>query len=406
MAMYLKKKDGQEFGPVNMDVMKQWAAQGRVEPSDVVSEDRDSWKPAAEYGELGMEWVVDLPDGGEYGPVNAFALVNLLKEELVRPDSEIRSERRGARAVTGEVLRDAMLERQRELADLESGSDSGARTAVRVSAEKPDARPQPSVAELLRSNQALLEEVGRWRGMYETTREDARRREDLLLGRLDEISEARAGGLAGEERTVSSFKEDLSHLTPAQVQQRYYAARKEARKWRVMYEQERADAREREDRLNLRIEEFTKSEAEMRSMLSATTHRLAAVEENYAKLVRAAESSSGDRDVGLASQLGGMLQAYTDLSQSYDTLFSQLEQRNQELAEAITTRKDLERLAEERFTELEEMVGQEQKAAQQARRQLSELQTTYHQLVRSYREMNDRFIAWRQRLGNGNNGAR
>lgn len=393
MAMYLKKKDGQEFGPVEIDVMKQWAAQGRVEPSDVVSEDRDSWKPAPEYGELGMEWVIDLPDGQEYGPVNALALVNLLRDELLRPESEIRRKDQDDRAVTSEVLRDAMIERQRELEQLETGSSREA-----TAAEK---EPIPSLGELIQGNAALMEEVGRWREMYEAAREEARRHEDLLVARLDEISEARAGGVSEEELGKGRFDEDLAHITPTELRQRYYASQKEARKWQVMYEQERSDARDREDKLSLRIEEFQKSEAEMRSMLSATTRRLATVEENYAKLVKAAESKNGENDVALAGQLGGMLQAYGDLSQSYDTLFSQLDQRNDELSAAVDARKELEQVADKRFTELEEMVYQEQKSADQARRELMTLQTTYHQLVRSYREMNDRFIAWRQRLANG-----
>ena len=402
MPMYLKKKDGQEFGPVNMVVMKEWAAQGRVEPSDVVSEDRDSWKPAPEYNELGMEWVIDLPDGQEYGPVNAFALVNLLRDELLRPESEIRRKDQDLRAVTSEVLRDAMLERQRQLERLETAPETDARQP-----EAPEPRAEgleriPSVTELIQAHASLMEEAGRWREMYESAREEARRREDMLVARLDEISEVRTGSLRDEELPgLDGFDADLDHIAPAQLRRRYYAAHKEARKWQVMYEQERSDARERESRLNLRIEEFRKSEAEMRSMLSATTRRLSAVEENYARLVQAAESKNGDHDVAVAGQLGGMLQAYSDLSESYDTLFAQLEQRDGELAAAIEARKDLERVAEERFTELEEMVYREQKAAVASRQQLISLQTTYHQLVRSYREMNDRFIAWRQRYGVG-----
>lgn len=399
MAMYLKKKDGQEFGPVNMGVMKEWAAQGRVEPSDEVSEDRDSWKPATEYGELGMEWVIDLPNGQEYGPVNALALVNLLKDELLQPESEIRSKAQGLRAVTSEVLRDAMLERQRQLDAMESFPVT---VEPEHDAPEEEVRTVQSVSELSRSNETLEDEASRWREMYEALRDEGRRREDMLIGRLDEISETRMAGVSEQEVGRGGFDSDLDQIAPAELRRRYYASQKEARKWRVMYEQERADGSEREDRLNLRVEEFQKSEGEMRSMLAATTRRLAAVEENYARLVQASESKNGGRDVALASQLGGMLQAYSDLSQSYDTLFSQLDQRNDELAAATDARKDLEKTAEERFSELEEMVYREQKEAVSSRQQLTTLQTSYHQLVRSYREMNDRFIAWRQTFGDGN----
>jgi hypothetical protein len=391
MVMYLKKKDGQEYGPVHVDVMKRWAAQGRVEPSDVVSEDRDAWKPAPEYTELGMEWVVDLPDGQEYGPVHALALANLLKEELLRPESHIRRKGRDDQAVTSEVLLNAVIDGHPDLETWQEGervADPSVRQVAEPGAAKTACAGQEALEQV---NAALTAEVSRWRGMYETARDEALRREDLLVGRLDTTADA-GGGVSEAE---------LRDLGPRELQQRCYAARKEANKWRVMYDQERADARAREDHLHQRLEEFCRSESETRAILSATTRRLAALEANYAALMQAAESGNGRNGVGPAAQFGGMLQAYTDLSQSYDHLQIQLEQREAELAEVQQARAELERVADERFTELEAMVCREQENAREARRQLAVLQTAHRQLVRSYRDMNDRYITWRQRLGSG-----
>ena len=370
MAMYLKKKDGQEFGPVDLDVMKEWAAQGRVEPTDVVSEDRDSWKPAPEYEELGMDWVVHQPDGQEYGPVNASALANLLQEEIALPGTRVHQ--------------------KNEQSGVEEDRPAG------------PAGKELTLEGLIKSNAILEREAAHWREMYESTAVEARRREDQLTARLKEADQFTSPQGEGDDR--SNMPGPEGDLSLADLKQKFYALHREASKWRLMYEQEQAGARAREDDLQARMKQCQESETEMRGLVTTTAQRLAAVEKNYAALMQATETMNGDGDVSLAGQLGSLLQAYTDLSQGYDALQDELEQRNRELAAAQEAHRELERLADERFSEMEEMVCRAQEDAERARRNLGTLQASYQQLVRSYRDMNDRFIAWRQKITGGPSG--
>ena len=46
MSWYLQKNDGETYGPVEMDELQHWAAEGRIAPQDKLSQDNKHWAAA------------------------------------------------------------------------------------------------------------------------------------------------------------------------------------------------------------------------------------------------------------------------------------------------------------------------------------------------------------------------
>jgi chromosome segregation ATPase len=86
---YFRTEDGSVYGPVDIAELCEWAGQCRILPSHEVSQDQMTWVPAGNIPDLKMDWIVDLPDGNTYGPVNALALQDLVREGLVSIDARV-----------------------------------------------------------------------------------------------------------------------------------------------------------------------------------------------------------------------------------------------------------------------------------------------------------------------------
>ncbi len=77
---FLRKSSDRPFGPVTWETLRAWAADGRVEPGDEVSADDGAWRPARDIPDLGMDWLVELPDGSLFGPVPLHAFLGMLRD--------------------------------------------------------------------------------------------------------------------------------------------------------------------------------------------------------------------------------------------------------------------------------------------------------------------------------------
>lgn len=64
-AWYLRVKDGSVYGPVAVSALCEWAAQGRVAPSNEVSHDGEKWMPADSIHALSAYWT-----SGVFGDVH------------------------------------------------------------------------------------------------------------------------------------------------------------------------------------------------------------------------------------------------------------------------------------------------------------------------------------------------
>jgi hypothetical protein len=76
----VKNEQGETFGPVDFETLKAWAKDGRLAPTNTLSEDTTTWSAVTHYPELEMDWVAEVSPGAFYGPIHKLALESLQKE--------------------------------------------------------------------------------------------------------------------------------------------------------------------------------------------------------------------------------------------------------------------------------------------------------------------------------------
>ena len=81
----VKNEQAEVFGPVGLEVLREWARDGRLSPMSVVSEDAAAWSPVASLPGLGMDWVAEVSPGVFYGPIHHQALKELQKNGTIAP---------------------------------------------------------------------------------------------------------------------------------------------------------------------------------------------------------------------------------------------------------------------------------------------------------------------------------
>ena len=200
--------------------------------------------------------------------------------------------------------------------------------------------------------------------------------------------------LGNESSTTAASYKDLAKANDT--------LRKEILKWKTMHEEERESARKRELNLTERINELRRRERAALSRQEDLARRLEHTERGYEMIVKAAESAAGEGEQSaVAAQMSILMDSHNKLSQSYDTLFQQLQEKTQELNQILENRRDLENQSGERIRAMENTLKCEQENADRARHQLAEMQQSHFQLVKSYREMNDRVIRFRQKFESG-----
>jgi hypothetical protein len=272
---HLKKRDGRVFGPVDISTLQRWASEGRVTPDDLLSEDEQTWTAAPDVQALAMDWMVELEDGGRYGPIHLLALRDFLKDGTVPPDARLSHKNGRETHAAGEALLAALLERNHQL------EEKAARRTAHGEGEPPEVVTQ--------LQQAL---------------------KDLA---------------AEKDRIEQEFRAYRQQMEAAPV-----------------------------------------------------------------------EESGGERQTTVA-----LMNAAHDLSRNYDLLLRQFQDKAQELQAALETKAAVEQDAEEHMRRMEEALHRERLEAQQARRRLAELEQAHFELVKSYRDMNDRLIRLRQEHAQG-----
>jgi uncharacterized phage infection (PIP) family protein YhgE len=170
---------------------------------------------------------------------------------------------------------------------------------------------------------------------------------------------------------------------------------REAQKWKRMYEQERRDAQRREDEMQERIEELRQSEISARTIRNQVEHKLMQIDKNYVLLKETVSANHSEHPD--ADRMATLMEAYNNLAENYDTVLSQLTGKSEELQSMQETRQQLEKEMKERLARMDRIVEREQQEADRARIRLAEIEHTHHQLLRSFRELNDRYIHLRER---------
>ncbi len=88
--LFLRTPDGEEYGPADLNTIREWCAEGRIGPDQLISTDQQVWTPVTEIPELQFDWLLVLKDGTEAGPFHLAMLEeqaqvgNLPEESIIR----------------------------------------------------------------------------------------------------------------------------------------------------------------------------------------------------------------------------------------------------------------------------------------------------------------------------------
>ena len=93
---YVRSTAGKVFGPIDLDALRSWVKDGRVEPLAGVSSDLQHWVLAPLKPELEMNWVVENNPGQFYGPTHRAVVDDLVKTGTLSPAARFYQDDRGA----------------------------------------------------------------------------------------------------------------------------------------------------------------------------------------------------------------------------------------------------------------------------------------------------------------------
>ncbi len=91
----LRIDDGSTFEAPDIDILRRWAAEGRISPASEISRNGTDWQPAFDIPDLDMVWQVRLRDGERFGPLHIGAVFDLMADGLIAPDGPLDNMRTG-----------------------------------------------------------------------------------------------------------------------------------------------------------------------------------------------------------------------------------------------------------------------------------------------------------------------
>ena len=92
---FVRNEQGGCFGPVTLEVLKGWVKDGRVAPTNKISNDNSTWQIASGFEALEMFWVAEIKPGNFYGPIHADVIKELRKEGLIAEKAFLFKRERG-----------------------------------------------------------------------------------------------------------------------------------------------------------------------------------------------------------------------------------------------------------------------------------------------------------------------
>jgi hypothetical protein len=150
------------------------------------------------------------------------------------------------------------------------------------------------------------------------------------------------------------------------------------------------DVMDLETRLREAEEQCAAAEAERARREEELTGRIRELEEQLAS-APADAGDGGPDDESLAA-------SYRELSVHHDQILGELQAKTADLTKAHERLTHLEQETEERLKEAEEKMQRDREEVEQTQAKVDELEEKHYALVRSYRELHDRFIQLRQQV--------
>jgi hypothetical protein len=163
---------------------------------------------------------------------------------------------------------------------------------------------------------------------------------------------------------------------------------KGARKWEKLYQELSASSESDRASYNEQLADLKAGEIDNTSEVDNLNRRLEQLQSTY-------DSIQG----GDAPKLADLKHAYDEQSVKFDAMLSQLDQKDGLLEEAILQRQDLEERLTQQMDHVRADVNQEREAAAESRQQLGQTQLDHRDLLKSYRELNDKYIQLKESSG-------
>ena len=206
---YVKNTANKVFGPIDLETLKGWVKDGRIEPLAGISSDLKNWMLAPLKPELEMNWIVENEPGQFYGPTHRTVLDDLKKAGSLSREARFFQDDRGASAERIRTLESALSAKdaelaQREMVLAESQKLSGKKDLQLASAQKTiiqrDERIAADVAALAQRDGQIAEltkAVAQKEG-------DRARAEQMLAERDAEVQQLQA--------EIEEFKQQVAEL--------------------------------------------------------------------------------------------------------------------------------------------------------------------------------------------------
>jgi len=211
---YVKSPTGKVFGPIDIETLKKWVRDGRVEPLAGVSSDLQNWAIAPSYPELEMNWIVENNPGQFYGPTHRAVVDDLKKSGSLSPAARFYLDDRGQAAQRIAAAEKAIADRDLEI----SRRDTALAEAQKTSARKD--MQMEEVKKALVQRDARLAEATTLLAQRESqiaeltkavaARDGEIRRRDAEVERLEKDISSLKEELSGRDATIEEMKADIA----------------------------------------------------------------------------------------------------------------------------------------------------------------------------------------------------
>ncbi len=223
---YVKNTAGKVFGPIDLDTLKSWVKEGRVEPLSGVSNDLKNWMLAPLKPDLEMNWVVENNPGQFYGPTHRAVVEDLVKTGSLSREARFYQDDRGASLERMRMLENALVAKdaeitRRDVALVEAQKQVAKRDLAIAAAQKAMAQRDERISEL---TAALAQRDGQIDTLSKS-----------LKGKEGDLVRA-AGDLARKNAEMSRFQEEIQRRDAEIVELKEQLAAKDTiheREWKT-----------------------------------------------------------------------------------------------------------------------------------------------------------------------------
>ncbi len=164
---------------------------------------------------------------------------------------------------------------------------------------------------------------------------------------------------------------------------------KEVERWKRLYQDEVGGLEAREQAAQEQVRALQREQQTLATQLDKERVGMSRLQKKLDEMERLINA---DTEEPLKQQVKLLLEAYSEMSGQYDTLIEQITALSDELESTREARAESQERADQCMKLMMKNLEQERQEADKARRDLTTLEKTYVELLRSYREMNDRLI--------------